>query len=110
MKNGKRWDRYRITLDRNTLIIDRVCESRGNDDWAGPGAVVEELDAEQGLLHAIVEWVRPKVVYTDNWGCESVRLVRACERLGIAVIQPSLHAPQAKGRAERLSVLRGRGR
>ncbi len=109
MKNGNHGYRYRITLDRNTLVIDRICVERVEDAPGLPGAVVEELDAEQGLVHAIVEWLRPKVVYTDNWGPESVRLVRACERLGIGVIRPSVHAPQARGRVERLAALRRRG-
>lgn len=107
MKNGKHGQRYRITLDRNTLVIDRICAKRGEDASDLPGAVVEELDAEQGLVHAIVQWLRPKVVYTDNWGPESVRLVGACERLGIGVIRPSPRAPQGKGRGERLAAQRG---
>jgi hypothetical protein len=93
-------------LDRNTLVIDRICVERGDDAPGLPGAVVGELDAEQGLVHAIVEWLRPRVVYTDNWGPESVGLVRACERLGIGVIRPSVHAPQARGKVERLGALR----
>lgn len=109
MTNGKHGYRYRITLDRNTLIIDRVCGPQGEDESGGPDAVVEELEAEQGLVHAIVSWLRPNVVYTDNHGPESVRLVRACERLGIGVIRPSVHAPQARGRVERLGALRGWG-
>jgi len=105
MTTRKAGYRYRITLDRNTLIIDRVCVRGGEDEWTGSDTVVEELDGEQGLVHAIVSWLRPKRIYTDNCGAESVRLVRACKRLGIVVIRPSRH----KARAERLYRLNRRG-
>lgn len=106
MKDGKRQFRYRITLDRNALIIDRVCDSRGAALADASDAVVEELDGEQGLLHAIVDWLKPRRVYTDNGIIETARLVRACERLGIAVEQPWAGLPQARGRVERLRGMR----
>ena len=110
MKDGNRQFRYRITLDRNALIIDRACDSQGAALGNESDAAVEELDGEQGLLHAIVHWLKPRRVYTDNGSLETARLVRACERLGIAVVQPWAGLPQAKGRVERLRGMRKWGK
>lgn len=110
MKDGNRQFRYRITLDRNALIIDRVCDSQGAALVDESDAVVEELDGEQGLLHAIVQWLKPQRVFTDNSNPETVRLVRACERLGITVVRPWAGLPQAKGRVERLRGMRTWGK
>lgn len=106
MRNGRQGYRYRITLDRDALIIDRVCGPHVAESGQVPDAVVEELDGQQGLLHAIVSWLRPQRVYTDKCSPESARLERACERLGIIVIHPSLHRPRAKSRAERVRGVR----
>ena len=110
MQDGNCRYRYRITLDRNALVIDRVCDSQGEALWDESDAVIEELEGEQGLLHAIVQWLQPRRVYTDNGGTETVRLVRACERLGIAVVRPWAGLPQAKGRVERLRGMRTWGK
>ena len=102
--------RYRITLDRNTLMIDRICAAQGADLQDPADAVVEELDGHAGLLHAIVSWLRPRSVFTDNLCVgESARLERACGRMGIRVIHAPLRLPQGKGRVERMAARRARG-
>jgi hypothetical protein len=107
MRNGKSGYRYRMTLDRNTLILERVCGPQQADSGEPPDAVVEELDGQQGLLHAIVSWLKPRRVYTDNCGHDVAQLVRACATLGVAVIAPQPCMPRAKSRAERVRGVRG---
>lgn len=106
MSTKRKGNRYRIVLDRDTLIIERVRGAKGDDSGQLPDVVVEELDGEQGLLHAIVSWLRPQRLYTDHSVPDTARLVRACDRLGVKVVLPRLGVPQAKGRAERIRGVR----
>jgi hypothetical protein len=106
MSTKKNGIRYRITVDRDALVIEPVCGPKGDDSGQFPEAVVEELEGQQGLLHAIVSWFRPQRLYTDNSMPNTARLTRACERLGVTVIHPRLGMPQAKGRVERMRGMR----
>jgi hypothetical protein len=100
MRRDKHGYRYRMTLDRDTPIIGRICGPQDADSGDPPEAVIEQLQAEQGPLHAIVSWRRPQRVYTDNCSHESARLVRACARSGSSVIAPQSCWSRAKSRAE----------
>ena len=86
--------RNRITLDRNTLIIDRICAVHGSGLEEPAGALVEELDGRAGLLHAIVSWLRPKNICLDN---------------PITVNHGRRGLPQSKSRYERIAARRARG-
>ena len=102
--------RYRIRLDRDTLIVDRICARQGAWLEDLPEAVVEQLDGHAGLLHAIVSWLTPNSVHIDNgFGRGSARLAPACARLGITVIQARPELPQGKGRVERMAAMGARG-
>lgn len=106
MSTRRNANRYRMTLDRDALVIERVCGPKGDESGQLADALVEELDGEQGLLHAIVSWLRPQRLYTDHSVPDTARLLRACDRLGVKVVHPRLGMPQAKGRAERTRGMR----